>query len=184
MNKIYTAFLIQALTSTSTNTKIQTIALYSTVKDKKCQVPNLTEKTESNCLFLFSLLTLLLLAITLSSFHSIRWEIWTVNVNTTMQQKASITLSENATKTAKTSWDHSCVKALFTEACKQFNYPYVPIIAHTNTPVNSCSRSGTLTGGLKHLRLLVTLTLSSYLPTKRVYSNDPSYFVVLNDLDG
>ena len=40
MNKIFTAFLKQALKSTSANAKIQTIALYSTVKDKKGQVPN------------------------------------------------------------------------------------------------------------------------------------------------
>ena len=49
---------------------------------------------------------------------SICWEIWTVNANTTMQQKAYMTLSENNTKTAKTSSDHSCVKAMFTEAYK------------------------------------------------------------------
>ena len=71
MNKIFTAFFIQAFTSTSANTKIQTIALYSTVKDKKGQVPNEIKKTESNYLVFFSLLILLVLAITLSSFHSI-----------------------------------------------------------------------------------------------------------------
>ena len=94
------------------------VALYSTVKDKKVKFQTKYEKTESNYLFLFSLLTLLLLTITLSSFHSVRWEIWTVNVNATMQQKTYITLSENANKTAKNSLDHSCVKALFTEACR------------------------------------------------------------------
>ena len=40
MNKNFTGFFIQAFTSTSGNTKIQTIALYSTIKDKKGQVPN------------------------------------------------------------------------------------------------------------------------------------------------
>ena len=54
-------------------------------------------------------------------------------MNTTMQQKTFITLSENATKTAKISSDHSQVKALFNEACKLFNYPRVAIIARTNT---------------------------------------------------
>ena len=40
MNKVFTAFFKQAFTSTSANTKIQTIVLYSTPKDKKGQVPN------------------------------------------------------------------------------------------------------------------------------------------------
>ena len=39
-------------------------------------------------------------------------------MNSTIQQKTYIKLSENATKTAKNSLDQSCVEALFTEACK------------------------------------------------------------------
>ena len=49
-----------------------------------------------------------------------------------MQQKKYITLSEKATKTAETSLDHLCAKALFTEACKQFNYARATTIAHRN----------------------------------------------------
>ena len=133
MNQIFTAFLIREFTSTCANTKIQTIALYSTSKGQKTSSFKLNlKKTESNYLFLLPILTLLLLSITLSSFHLVRWEIWTMNVNTTMQQKTYITLSENATKTAKNSFDHSWVKALLTEARKYFSYPCVVIIAHTN----------------------------------------------------
>ena len=40
MNKMFTAFFMQAFTSTSLNTKRQTIALYSTVKNRKGQVLN------------------------------------------------------------------------------------------------------------------------------------------------
>ena len=40
MNKLFNAFIKQAFKLTSANTKIQTIALYSAVKDKKGQVPN------------------------------------------------------------------------------------------------------------------------------------------------
>ena len=40
MNKIFPAFWIQAFTSICANTEIQTIALYSTIKDKKGKVPN------------------------------------------------------------------------------------------------------------------------------------------------
>ena len=40
MNKIVTVFFIQAFTSTSAETKIQAIALYFTVNNKKGQVPN------------------------------------------------------------------------------------------------------------------------------------------------
>ena len=54
MNKIFTAFFIQAITSAPVNTKIQTIALYSTVKDKKkVKLQTKYEKTVSNCLFFF-----------------------------------------------------------------------------------------------------------------------------------
>ena len=50
MNKIFTAFFIQAFTSTPANTKIQIIAWYSTVMDRKGQVSNKYEKMESNYL--------------------------------------------------------------------------------------------------------------------------------------
>ena len=67
MNKIFNAFFIQAFTSRSAHTQIQTIALYSTVKNTKFKFQTKYKKTESNYLLL-----LLLPFITLSIFPSMR----------------------------------------------------------------------------------------------------------------
>ena len=60
----------------------------------------------------------------------------------------------NDTITAKPSLDHSSVKALLTERVNN-SIMYFLLSLHIQTPLNSCSRSGTFTGGLEYLRLLV-----------------------------
>ena len=60
----------------------------------------------------------------------------------------------NATITAKPFLDQSSVKALLTERVNN-SIIYFLLSLHIQTPVNSCSRSGTFTSGLEYLRLLV-----------------------------
>ena len=92
------------------NTKIQTIVLYSTSKGEKMSSFKLNLKKKKKrikipfAFLIFNFDTTLYSAMKFSLYLLRNMN---VNLNTTMQQKTYITLSENVSKTENPSLDHS-----------------------------------------------------------------------------
>ena len=93
------------------NTKIQTIVLYSTNKGEKTSsfLLNLKKNKKNRILLPFAVFSF---NFDTTIYSAVKFSLYllrnmNVIVNTTMQQKTYITLSENVSKTAKPSLDHS-----------------------------------------------------------------------------
>ena len=142
MNKIFTAFFIQAITSAPVNTKIQTIALYSTVKDKNKSSYKLNMKKRNLIFFFF-------------------FFFFTFNFAATRHNAFKFSLYSLRKTNCECEHNYAIEKVYNTvrkchQNCKNFCRSFIRKSFVHWIPANSCSGSGTLTSGFKYLKLLVT----------------------------